>query len=62
MAKETQDLLSFAAGDGVQLDIMDAKPVECFECPDCGMRSKTKGAAFWPTESCACANVERVNK
>ena len=26
MAKETQDLLSFIAGDGVQLDIMDAKP------------------------------------
>jgi hypothetical protein len=26
MTKETQDLLSFAAGDGVQLDLMDAKP------------------------------------
>lgn len=28
MTKETQDLLSFAAGDGVQLDLMDAKPTK----------------------------------
>lgn len=54
MAKETQDLLSFIAGDGVQLDIDDAVAVE--------VKNANRRVTMGPTSLCFRPTHEQARK